>query len=145
GANPNVTDLVEVNDSAGNIRTRQISVGAGVTVSPPTTTLPRQGKVTFTATGGSGTGFTWALAANASGATINASSGQYKAGGTPNVTDVVRATDSFGNTADAIVTINNAPPADDGGHGCTTGGDANALALLAGAMALLRGRRRRSR
>jgi len=140
GPNPNVTDIVELNDSTGNIRTKSITVGPGVTVDPPTTTLARKAKVTFKATGGSGTGFSWSLVTNASGGTINSSSGQYQAGGTPNVVDVVRAVDSLGNASTANVNINNAPPADEGG-GCATGGGPEAMALLAGIAALLKQRR----
>jgi hypothetical protein len=142
GPIPDVTDIVELNDSAGNIRTKSVSVGAGVTVSPTTTTLARKAKVTFKATGGSGTGFKWSFATNASGGSINASSGQYQAGGTPNVNDVIVAIDSLGNTANANITINNAPPADDGG--CSTGGGPDAMALVAGIAAMIK-RRRSSR
>ena len=104
GATPSVTDVVRVQDSLGNTATRNVTVGAGVSISGVTTIAPL-GTTNFTASGGSGTGFTWSLSTNASGGSINSSTGAYTAGATPSVTDVVRAQDSLGNTATRSVTV----------------------------------------
>ena len=144
GPNPNGTDIVEVDDSAGNIRTKTIAVGPGVTVSPAAITLPRRGKATFSARGGSGTGFTWSFVTNASGGSIDSSNGQYKAGRTPSVTDVIRGVDSLGNGGIANIEVNDAPPVEVDG-GCSTGGGPDAVALLLGVVALFRRRRSRPR
>ncbi len=104
GATPNVTDVVRVVDSLGNAATQNVAVGPGVSISGPAT-VPVSGSATFTASGGSGSGYTWALSTNASGGTINASTGVYTAGATPNVTDVVSVQDSVGNSASATVSV----------------------------------------
>ena len=104
GATPNVTDVVRVQDSLGNSATHNVAVGAGVAISGVTSIAPR-GSATFTASGGSGTGFSWSLSTNASGGSINAGTGAYTAGATPNVTDVVRVQDSLGNAAAQSVTV----------------------------------------
>ncbi|HET9155948.1 MAG TPA: hypothetical protein VFN91_04730, partial [Myxococcaceae bacterium] len=104
GATPNVTDVVRVQDSLGNVATRNVAVGAGVSISGTTSVAPL-GSATFTAGGGSGTGFTWSLSTNASGGSIGASTGAYTAGATPNVTDVVRVQDSLGNAATRNVSV----------------------------------------
>jgi len=101
----NVTDVVQVTDSLGNPATASVAVTAGVSVSPATASTPPRGSASFTATGGSGTGFTWALVTNASGGSINATTGAYTAGSVGDVTDVVRAIDSLGNVATASVTV----------------------------------------
>ena len=53
--------------------------------------------VALAATGGSGTGYTWALRTNGSGGSVDSTSGAYKAGVLPNAADTVQATDSLGN------------------------------------------------
>ncbi|HXX30075.1 MAG TPA: hypothetical protein VEJ89_05100, partial [Myxococcaceae bacterium] len=104
GATPNVTDVVRVQDSLGNSDTQNVAVGAGVSISGPSS-LSVSTSATFTASGGSGTGFTWSLSTNASGGSINATTGLYTAGATPNVTDVVAVQDSLGNSANASVAV----------------------------------------
>ncbi|CAN5547219.1 hypothetical protein BH10ACI3_BH10ACI3_16850 [soil metagenome] len=64
---------------------------------------------TFTA-GGGFTPYVFSLTANNSGGSVDASSGLYTAGTTPNVTDTVRVTDAFGGTADATVNVVSGPP-----------------------------------
>jgi hypothetical protein len=49
--------------------------------------------------------YTFSLATNGSGGTINASSGVYTAGTTAGVTDTVRVTDAAGNASNATVTV----------------------------------------
>ena len=105
GATPSVTDVVRVQDSLGNAATQNVAVGAGVAISPATASVAPRGSLTFTASGGSGTGYTWSLSTNASGGSINASTGLYTAGATPSVTDVVRVQDSLGNAATRNVTV----------------------------------------
>ena len=105
GSTPNVTDVVTATDSLGNSATASISVGGGLSISPSSTNVaPRESK-TFTASGGSGAGITFSLTTNASGGTVNAASGAYLAGPTPSVTDVVKVTDSLGNSATATITV----------------------------------------
>jgi large repetitive protein len=105
GTTGSVTDVVQVTDSLGNTQTASVTVTAGVTISPPSASLAPRGTQTFTASGGSGTGFSWSMQSAPSGGTINAASGAYKAGSTGSVTDVVQVTDSLGNTQTANVTV----------------------------------------
>ncbi len=105
GQNGNVTDRVNVTDSVGNTATGSIDVGAGVTLTASGTQTPPRGTLTFSASGGSGAGFVFALGANASGGTINAASGVYTAGAASSVTDVVTVTDALGNVAASNVTV----------------------------------------
>ena len=105
GATGSVTDVVEVTDSANDTATANVTVGAGVSVSPSNPTSPPKGAVSFSASDGSGTGYTFALTTNGSGGSINASTGAYTAGATGGVDDVVTATDSLGNTGSTTVTV----------------------------------------
>ncbi|MBL9038490.1 MAG: hypothetical protein JNG84_08270 [Archangium sp.] len=98
------TDSVRVTDSLGAVANATITIGPGVTVAPATATITPRGVRTFVASGGSGTGFTWALSTNASGGAIDAA-GSYTAGTTGGVTDVVTATDSLGNTGSATLSV----------------------------------------
>jgi len=123
GATPSVTDVVRVVDSLGNAATRNLAVGAGVSISGVTTVAPG-GSTTFTASGGSGTGYSWSLSTNASGGSINAGTGAYTAGATPSVTDVVRVVDSLGNTSTQDVAV---------GPGISIGGPATVPASTSAA------------
>lgn len=105
GPTPNVTDVIRVTDTNGAVVTRSIAVGAGVTIAPSSPSAPPRGSIAFTATGGSGTGFTWELPTNASGGTIVASTGAYAAGETPQTVDQVRVVDSLGNSAQVTVSV----------------------------------------
>ena len=105
GGASGVTDVVRVTDSLGNVATAQVVVRAALAVTPATVTIAALGSRTFTASGGSGAGYAWDLASNASGGSIEAASGLYTAGPVSGVTDVVRVTDSLGATATAQVTI----------------------------------------
>jgi Galactose oxidase, central domain len=111
-----------------------ISSGAelyyGLLVSPAQVSLAPGAKQTFTASGGSGLGYVWSLVHNESGGTVTAS-GDYQAGATGGVTDVVQVVDSFANSSIATVNVlrqatavsSTAPQAKSMGCG-TTGGDA---------------------
>jgi thermolysin metallopeptidase-like protein/fungalysin/thermolysin propeptide len=138
GATGSVTDTVMVTDSAGGSATKDITLTPGVSISPASPSIAPKGTVNFTATGGSGSGFTWGLAMNASGGSIVAASGAYTAGSKAGVTDIVAVSDSLGNTAAVTVTV----PAP-GGGGCATGdGSGPAFAILLAALLLRRGRLR---
>ncbi|MFL5247483.1 MAG: choice-of-anchor D domain-containing protein, partial [Myxococcales bacterium] len=105
GAAGSVLDVVRLTDSLGSIATRNVAVTAGVSITPGVAGMPPGGSQTFAARGGSGAGYAWSLSTNASGGTIDAGTGGYRAGSTPGVTDVVRAVDSLGNVATASVSV----------------------------------------
>jgi hypothetical protein len=101
----NVTDVVLVTDSKGATATVTISVGPAMAITPSDPGVAPFGSLSFTATGGTGVGVLWQLVGNASGASIDATTGGYRAGGTPNVVDRVAVRDSAGNTAIAVVSV----------------------------------------
>ena len=105
GATPNVTDVVTVTDGLGNTAMATITVGNGVFVTPASASTVPQGTVALSASGGSGTGYTFAVTTNASGGAVDPSSGRYLAGLVPSVTDSVTVTDSLGNTAIASIFV----------------------------------------
>jgi hypothetical protein len=128
GISGNVTDVVRVTDSLGAAATRNVSVTAGVSISPATASTSPRGTVQMSASGVSGAGYAWTLATNASGGSISAG-GLYAAGPTGAVSDVLRVTDSTGNIADATVGVASAPAQGSGGCGSTAGPE-SLLALL---------------
>ena len=144
GTTGSVQDSVRVSDSAGQSVTLLIDVGAGVTVTPATSSVHPGETLTFTASGGSGSGYTFSLSANPSGATLGPGTGAYKAGATPGVTDTIVATDSLGNTARASVEVDPVVHvASAGGCSCnSTTPNADLLALLAALAALVSRRTR---
>lgn len=73
-------------------------------LSPPTATVATTETQQFTGLGGYGD-YAYAFVANNSGGTIGATTGLYTAGSTPSVTDTVKVTDAFGNTATAVITV----------------------------------------
>ncbi|TMB07598.1 MAG: M4 family metallopeptidase [Deltaproteobacteria bacterium] len=135
GPTGSVTDTVKVIDSANGSATRDITVTAGVSISPASPSVGPKGTLTLTVSGGSGSGFTWSLTTNASGGSIVATSGVYTAGPAAGVTDVVGVTDSLGNTATANVSVRST------GGGCASG-DARGPAFAAVLAAILLRRRR---
>ena len=139
GSTGSASDVVKVTDSGGNSATQTLAVTAGVSISPANASAAPGGRVSFSAAGGSGSGYAWALAANASRGTINATSGAYAAGQTGSVTDVVQVTDSLGNVASANVSVT-APPK---GGGCSSAGFTNPPLLALALAVLLRSRRRK--
>lgn len=151
GATPSVTDTVQVTDSLGSSVSTDVAVGVGVSISPSNPTVGAGGAVSFTASGGSGAGFTWAITTNTSGATV-LDDGTYTAGPTPGL-DTVQVTDGLGNTATTSVSVIEGgvvnqvpfaqrPPVSGWSCGCNVGGDAFG-GLLALGLLLLRARRRR--
>lgn len=105
GATGNVADTVQVTDAFGNTASVSVSVGGGLSINPAAPSTPPRGNVALTVTGGSGVGFVWAFVTNASGGTVASNTGAYKAGPTGNVTDVVKVTDSLGNTRSVSITV----------------------------------------
>ena len=105
GATGGVIDTIRVTDSLANISSATVTVNPALAISPSSTALAVGNGVTFSKTGGVGP-FTFSLASNDSGATIDANTGAYTAGATGGVTDTVRVTDSLMNTSNATVTVN---------------------------------------
>jgi hypothetical protein len=77
---------------------------AALAITPPSASVAPLGTQMFTASGGSGTGYTWSISTNNSGGNISAA-GLYTAGATGGVVDQVEVTDSAANTATASVTV----------------------------------------
>ena len=107
--------------------------------------------VQLVATGGSDTGFTWALVDAGSGGSIDAATGVYTACAAPTAgaSDVVEVTDSLGNTARVSIRPAAALKVTaSGGRGCgcgcdTAGPGTPSFALLGLAAAFVLARRRR--
>jgi Zn-dependent metalloprotease len=110
-------------------------------ISVPAATVAPGGQLNLSATGGSGSGYTWSFGSNASGGSIGASTGAYTAGATGRVNDVINVSDSAGNTATTSIAVSAppAPPVQSGGGGCASGPD-GIVALLGVAAMLLRRR-----
>ena len=71
---------------------------------PASSNIAANASLVFTASGGSGTGYSYTLSVNGSGASINPGTGAYTAG--PNSgTDMVRVDDLLGNSASALVVV----------------------------------------
>ncbi len=68
------------------------------------TVVDTTGTVAFAGAGGYGD-YVYSIQTNNSGASIDASTGEYTAGATPSVSDTIKVTDAFGNTATATVTV----------------------------------------
>ncbi len=73
-------------------------------LSPATAVIPHGDMGTFTGLGGYGP-YVYSISVNNSSGSIDASTGVYTAGSTPNVADTLLVTDVFGNTATAIVSV----------------------------------------
>lgn len=108
GGNATSADVVQVTDPYGNTATLTVHVGVGVTITPASLAAPPRGALALGATGGSGTGYRFAFTSNASGGTLDATTGAYTAGSTTNVLDSVQVTDSLGNTATARIAVGGA-------------------------------------
>jgi hypothetical protein len=104
GTKGGVTDTVQVTDSAGNTSRSTVTVRGPLAISPTSASVATGATRAFSASGGSPP-YTFSLASNNSGGTMNASSGVYSAGTKIGVTDTVRVTDSAGSTSNAAVTI----------------------------------------
>jgi len=98
------SDTVLVKDSAGATASTTVTVTAGLAVVPANPSVWPRDSVAFQAEGGVSP-YTWALATNASGGSISATTGEYTAGATAGVTDVVKVTDGAGSTATTNVKV----------------------------------------
>jgi len=105
GSTTDVVDAVQVTDALGNTANATIAVGGALTVNPSSPTVAPRDSMTFTAAGGNGSGFNFALATNASGGTIDPTSGRYTAGALGNVQDIVTVSDALGNLAHATIDV----------------------------------------
>lgn len=75
-----------------------------IVLTPVSAQVAPSGTQTFSAVGGYGT-YTFSLSVNNSGGSINASTGLYTAGATPNVKDTVKVIDLLGNSQTVIVQV----------------------------------------
>jgi subtilisin family serine protease len=146
GPGGGVTDVVQVVDSVGGAATAAIDVTAGISIAPSAPTVAARSTVQLGATGGSGSGYVWLVSVDASGGTIDPSSGTYTAGPKGDTVDEVWVVDSLGNTASVAVTVTPAvaesrplPEAD--GCGCRHGGSGYGSLALAAALLLAAPRR----
>jgi len=101
-------DVIEATDPFGNSAILTIHVGPGVSITPAALAAPPGGTLTLVAVGGSGAGYHYTFTSNASGGTLDATTGVYVAGSTTDVIDGVEATDSLGNTASAAIAVGGA-------------------------------------
>ena len=98
------TDVVTATDAKGLTGSASVVVTPGITVLPMYPSAPTKGMITFTASGGSGTGYTWKVATSNSGGTIDAT-GHYTAGDKKEVTDELTVTDSVNNATTVDVPV----------------------------------------
>lgn len=94
--------VVRVTDALGDSADANVTINPVLAITPSSQTMALNGNLTFSSTGGV-VPYTFSVIGSGS---INASTGAYTAPGSIG-TDTVRVTDSFGNTADATITINN--------------------------------------
>ncbi|MBI4178050.1 discoidin domain-containing protein [bacterium] len=105
GATSGVSDIIRVTDAAGTFLEAKVDVRAALIIDPTDATVESGKTQKFTAAGGSGK-YTYSIPDNKSGGTIDPASGEYTAGATVNVTDVVQVKDADGNAATATVHVN---------------------------------------
>ncbi len=98
----NSKDLVTVIDTENNRVTASLNIKSSVRIDPPTATLAVNRTITFTANDGVGP-YTFTVKDNVG--QVGLTTGSYRAPGNPGVAEVT-VKDSLGNTATAIVTIN---------------------------------------
>lgn len=96
--------VVRVIDGAGLTADANVEIYDPLVIAPTTVTLAPTNTQTFTTTGGLGA-ITFSIVSGSG--TIDPNTGDYEAPASAG-TDVIRATDSIGNTADATITINGA-------------------------------------
>lgn len=104
GPKGGVADTIRVTDSAGNTSNATVAILSTLAISPAVAAVNTGGSQVFGAGGGSSP-YSFSLAINNSGGTINVSSGAYTAGTQGGVTDTVQVTDNAGNTSGATVTV----------------------------------------
>ncbi len=118
GNTPNVTDQVQVTDSALNTATAIVTVGGGVTITPSSAILSPGEMQMFTASGGKSP-YTWVILVAASGMTASVTgNGLYTAGASIGM-DTVQVTDSIGNKGTVVIDVVAMVPI---GSECTSSG-----------------------
>ncbi len=108
GPGTSVQDTITVTDSLGNARSVVVRVGAGVSITPGSPSVVPRASISFAATGGSGEGYVWSMVTAPSGGRIDETTGLYQAGYVARVVDVVRATDSLGNSRTVSISVGGA-------------------------------------
>ena len=114
-----------------------VASATALAISAPTATVGPKGTLTFTATGGTGFGYTWSISPNPSGGSIT-SAGVYTAGSKGGVTDVIVVTDSAGATASQNVVVTGSSSS----GGCASSGSGGWLSVVAALAAAAVFRRR---
>jgi outer membrane protein OmpA-like peptidoglycan-associated protein len=133
GHTPDVSDVIQVQDTLGNLATVTVAIGPGITLRPVDPGAYPNQTVALTATGGSGRGFTWQITTSPAHGAIAAGATDgtavYTAGPSRGVLDVVVVTDDLGNTATTdVATWPDWKPA---GSGCSSAdGGGGVLGLL---------------
>ncbi len=105
GAHANVQDVLAVTDANGVLASAIVQVGTGVVATPSVAIVAPNGSLAFAASGGSGSGFVWAMITNASMGSISRDTGIYLAGPNADVVDVIRVTDGILNSADVSIAV----------------------------------------
>src|SRR5260370_18855765 len=115
------TDGVQAKDRGGNVSSATVTVRATLAISPASASVSTRGSQVFSASGGTSP-YTYSIATNNSGGTISASTGAYVAGSKGGVTDIVRVTDSSGNSTSATVMVRASLAISPGSASVRTGG-----------------------
>ncbi|MDF2696492.1 MAG: hypothetical protein K0S65_4875, partial [Labilithrix sp.] len=98
-------DVIEVRDRGGLMARMNAHVSGPIVVTPSEPSVAPQSTLSFTATGGTGTGFVWSFADNMSGGTIDPATGVYVAGADARVFDRIEVRDSLGNLGSARINV----------------------------------------
>ncbi len=96
-------DVIRVTDAAGDTREVTITVIPELVLNPASGSISAGSARKFVASGGAG-GYTYSFSNGYSGGTIDAVSGDYRAGDRAGQ-DVVRVTDALGNTKEATINV----------------------------------------
>jgi hypothetical protein len=106
GDKGSVVDVIRVTDANGATATATVNIGPVIAISPADPKTAPKGRVSFTATGGNGSGYLWSIAVDgSSGATIDPALGAYVAGALSRTTDVVKVNDPVGNATGVSVSV----------------------------------------
>ena len=99
------TDTIQVIDSSDNTDVATVNVlDMPVAISPTGISLPVDGQIYFTASGGT-PDYSFSIATNLSGGTINYVTGLYQAGTTFGVNDIIQVVDSLGGVSQTFVSV----------------------------------------
>ncbi len=143
GRTGEVSDVVTARDTLGNAASVEVRVTAALRITPARAEVAPGASVVLSVEGGTGAGFTWTLARDESGASLEAVDGQarYVAGARGPSSDVVQVTDALGNVATAAVDV--LPAAQPGGGQPSCGCQAGASGWWLLGLGVLRRRRKR--